>query len=198
MFLLDWSYCDTSALPLSRPGRRLKINLSWALFWVLWKCSITVGLHQQNALLCQLLCQWWLTPSLALRNPAVPPASLCCDLGAPPFREDVRRHRTSYLSLQPCYLPHNSESANQSHRTANSPSPLRSKQLACLSQLWGFPGDVRHKNGLKGHTSPTGVLQAHFSLFEKDGEQLPSGGFLWVELPLPKNDLHQFSNVLLS
>lgn len=92
-------------LPLSRPGRCLKVNLSWALFWVLWKCSITVGLHQQNALLCQLLCRWWFTPSLALRNPAAPPASLCCDLGASPFREDVRRHHTSYLLLQPCYLP---------------------------------------------------------------------------------------------
>ena len=105
MFLLDWSYCDTSALPLSGPGRRLKISLSWALFWVLWKCSITVGLHQQNALLWQLLCQWWLTPSLALRNPAVSPASLCCGLGAPPFREDVRRAHASYLLLQSCYLP---------------------------------------------------------------------------------------------
>ena len=43
-FLLDWSYGDTSALPLLGPDKCLKIKVSWALFYVLWRCSIT-GAH---------------------------------------------------------------------------------------------------------------------------------------------------------
>ena len=38
---------------------------------------------------------------LALRSPAVPLASLCCGLGAPPLRKDIRRPHTSYLLLPP-------------------------------------------------------------------------------------------------
>ena len=47
-FLLDGSYSDTSALPLLGPDKCLKINVSWALFQVLWRCSITGA----------LFCQW--------------------------------------------------------------------------------------------------------------------------------------------
>ena len=46
---------------------------------------------------------WWLTLSLALKKPAVPPACLlrfeCPSMR--PFRQDLRRPYTSYLLLQP-------------------------------------------------------------------------------------------------
>ena len=72
----------------------------------------------------------------------------------------------------PLYLPCNSESANQPHGTAISPSLLESEQLASLSQLLNLSDDVRHKNSLKGHATPVGDLKASCSLFDEDGEQL--------------------------
>lgn len=58
----DRCYHAISALPLSGPGRRWKINFSQTFFCILWRCSRTLGLHQQNTLLCQLVAYSFLGP----------------------------------------------------------------------------------------------------------------------------------------
>lgn len=185
-FLLNWYNFDTSALPLSGPGKCLKMNLLWALFCMLWRCPITVDLPPAQCISIP-------PGGFSFFSPKKP--SCTSRLSAEvwiPFHETFQTwlketlHQLS-LAATPITCPNNSERADQSpaqHSLLY--STAQSNQLVHLS-LFGLSSDVRHK--FKGTHNSISVLEAAFYLKRMGKNSF--GESFGLEPTLPKNALHK-------